>query len=69
MAAGRPAHGRPACGSFEGRSGVAREAVAFAGLPDPGETRQAHQTTADRDACAMQDVIAGLARMAPTGRG
>ena len=65
MKAGRNEAQQPArmhrpWGSFEGWSGVVREAVVFAGLPDPGETRVALQTTADRDAAAMTDVIAGL---------
>jgi hypothetical protein len=67
--AGRPAHGLRAWGSYEGWSGVVREAVVFAGLPDPGDTRVALQTTADRDAAAMGDILAGLARLDDTGRG
>jgi len=67
--AGRPTHGLRPWGSFEGWSGVVREAVVFAGLPDPGETRVALQTTADRDAAAMTDVMAGLAYLDDTGRG
>ncbi|QDU23585.1 hypothetical protein [Urbifossiella limnaea] len=67
--AGRPRHQLRPWGSFEGWSGVVREAVVFAGLPDPGETRVALQTTADRDAAAMADVIAGLIHLDDTGRG
>ena len=69
VTAGQPAHGLRPWGSFEGWSSVVREAVVFAGLPDPGETRQALQTTADRDAAAMAGVIEGLARLDTTGRG
>lgn len=69
IVAGRPAHGLIPWGSYEGWSGVVREAVVFAGLPDPGETRLALQTAADRDAAAVGDIIAGLAEMDPTRRG
>jgi hypothetical protein len=62
-AAGRPQHGLPPWGSFEGWSAVVREAVVFAGLPDPGETRLALQTMADRDALAMTALIDALVRM------
>jgi len=67
--AGRPTHGLQPWGSFEGWSEVVREALVFAGLPDPGETRIALQTAADRDAAAMGDILRGLAQLDPTGRG
>ena len=67
--AGKPTHGLKAWGSFEGWSGVVREAVVFAGLPDPGETRLALQTAADRDAGAMGVIIDGLERMDTDRRG
>ena len=50
-------------------SGVVREAVVFAGLPDPGETRVALQTAADRDAGAMEAVLRGLLSLDTEGRG
>jgi hypothetical protein len=68
-AAGRPTHGLPAWGSFEGWSGVVREAVVFAGLRDPGETRTALQTTADLDACAMEVLLVALEKMDTQRRG
>jgi hypothetical protein len=68
-AAGKPRHGLPAWGSFEGWSAVVREAVVFARLPDPGETRQALQTSADRDAATMAALIAVLERFDPDRRG
>ncbi|MBN9517923.1 hypothetical protein J0H58_05275, partial [bacterium] len=67
--AGKPTHGLRPWGSYEGWSGVVREAVVFAGLPDPGETREALQSTADREAAAMAEVIAGLELLDDTGRG
>jgi hypothetical protein len=67
--AGRPKHGLQPWGSFEGWSEVVREALVFAELPDPGETRIALQTAADRDAAAMGDILRGMAHLDPTGRG
>jgi hypothetical protein len=67
--AGRPRHGLPAWGSFEGWSGVVREAVVFAELPDPGETRQGLQTAADRDAGAMAALLGALEQMGPGPEG
>jgi hypothetical protein len=69
FAAGKPRHGLTPWGSFEGWSGVVREAVVFAGRPDPGQTRLALQTMADRDALAMSALIDALARMDPDRRG
>lgn len=69
VVAGKPRHGLPAWGSFEGWSAVVREAVVFAGLPDPGETRLSLQTSADRDAAAMTDLISCLERLDPERRG
>ena len=68
-AAGKPAHGLRPWGSFEGWSGVVREAVVWAGLPDPGETREALQTSADRDAVTMGVLIDALERADPGRRG
>jgi hypothetical protein len=67
--AGRPTHGLPAWGSFEGWSGVVREAVVFAGLPDPGDTRLALQTSADQDAVAMRIILRCLKAMDPERQG
>jgi hypothetical protein len=67
--AGRPQTGLKPWGSYEGWSAVVREAVVFAGLPDPGETRIALQTAADRDAGAMATVLGCLERLDPDRRG
>lgn len=48
---------------------MVREVVVYAGLPDPGDTRDALQTDADREAANMHDIIAGLAYLDPAGRG
>jgi hypothetical protein len=68
-AAGRPCHGLPPWGSFEGWSGVVREAVVWAGLPDPGETRMSLQSSSDRDATTMSVLIDALERADPCRRG
>ena len=69
IVAGRPSRALRPWGSFEQWSHTVREAVVFAGLPDPGETRLQLQTMADRDANAMADIIAGLAEIDGNGRG
>ena len=69
IATGRQSHGLTPWGSFEGWSGVVRESVVFAGLPDPGETRLALQSAADRDALAMSAMIDALVRMDTDRRG
>jgi hypothetical protein len=69
VVAGRPSHGLTPWGSFEGWSAVVREAVVFAGLPDPGETRLALQSAADCDALAMSALLDALVRMDPGRRG
>ncbi len=67
--AGRPRHELTPWGSYEGWSDVVREAVVFAGLPDPGETRLALQTAADRDAVTMDTIITCLEQMDEHRRG
>lgn len=69
FAAGQPTHNLPPWGSFEEWSGVVREAVVFAGLPDPGLTREQLQASADVDAAAMLTIIGGLEQMDPNRRG
>ncbi len=69
VVAGKPTHGLKPWGSYEQWSDVVREAVVFAGLPDPGETRQALQTAADQDAGAMATILDGLERMDVDRRG
>lgn len=67
--AGKPRHNLTPWGSFEGWSNVVREAVVFAGMPDPGMTRLALQTACDRDALTMTAMIDALERMDPTHQG
>src|SRR5262249_52744802 len=68
-AAGKPRHDLPAWGSFGGWSSVVRESVVFAGMPDPGETRLALQSGADRDAATMAALISVLERFDADRRG
>jgi hypothetical protein len=67
--AGRPRHGLRPWGSFEGWSGVVREALVFAGLPDPGVTREELQATADLETEALRDLLQGMTQLDPDGRG
>ncbi len=67
--AGRPRHGLQPWGSFEGWSSVVREAIVFAGQPDPGETRDGIQGKSDTDAMAMNAVIAGIQQLNGDGDG
>jgi hypothetical protein len=69
VTAGRPADGLPPWGSYESWSGVVRAAVVWAGLPDPGLTRIALQTAADRNALAMAVLLRCLLRRDSTRQG
>jgi hypothetical protein len=67
--AGRPTHNLAPWGSFEGWSSVVREAVVFAGLPDPGLTREELQRHSDRDAAGMETVLEAIQRLDPNRHG
>jgi hypothetical protein len=67
--ASRPHRDLTPWGSYEGWSEVVRAAVVFAGLPDPGGTRLALQTQADRDAAALAAFMAAMERLDPHRRG
>ncbi|MDY3560224.1 toprim domain-containing protein [Gemmata sp. JC673] len=69
VVAGRPAAGLPPWGSYESWSEVVRAAVVWAGLADPGLTRVALQTAADRNALAMGLLLQCLARRDPDRQG
>jgi hypothetical protein len=68
-ATGRPDQNLPPWGSFEGWSGVARSAVVWVGLPDPGETRVLLQAQADLAAESMTVLLRSLEQMDPARRG
>ncbi len=63
--AGRPKQKLQPWGSFEPWSDIVREAVVFAGMPDPGETRIELQSSADRDAQTMAAMINALLLLDP----
>ena len=67
-AAGKPSQNLPAWGSYEGWSMI-RDVIVFAGLDDPGETRQALQSNSDRDATAMETILRGMLQLDASGRG
>ena len=67
--AGRPQNGLPPWGSYESWSELIREAVVWVGLPDPGLTRVALQTAADRNAIAMTTLLRALQRIDPDRQG
>jgi hypothetical protein len=66
---GCPTYNLSNWGSCEGWSGVVRESIVFAGLPDPGLTREELRITSDRDSVCMIAIIEGLRRLDPVGRG
>src|SRR5262249_18861236 len=62
-AADRPRHGLTPWGSYEGWSEVVREAVVFAGYPDPGLARMSLAPSGDREAEALAALMDGLQGM------
>src|SRR5262249_27353109 len=64
-AAGRPDQRLSAWGSFEGWSRLVRSAVAWVGLPDPGETRLLLQDSADVTAEGMAALLTCWEKMDP----
>ena len=67
VAAGRPTHDLQPWGSYEGWSGVVRESLVFAGLPDPGTTREALQAAADVDRAALEVILSNWEQLDNTG--
>jgi hypothetical protein len=68
-AAGKPDQGLKPWGSYEGWSELVRGAVAWAGLPDPGQCRMTLVDGADRDAALLQGLVAGWRELDPEGQG
>jgi hypothetical protein len=54
----------PPWGSIEGWSRMVRGAVVFAGLPDPGETRQALAESSDTDSATIYELQQGWKELA-----
>lgn len=67
--AGRPDQRLKAWGSFEGWSDLVRQALVWAGLPDPGATREELARTSDREAAALRALILGWPEVDPEGTG
>src|SRR5262249_9630838 len=68
-AAGMPRHGLTPWGSYEGWSGLVREAVVFAGLPDPGLARMSLAPSGDREVGALVALMDALSAWDPGGTG
>ncbi len=69
FAAGCPEQDVVPFGSFEGWSRVVRDALVFAGLPDPVRTDGAVGENANPERVAIAAIIAGLERLDPVRRG
>jgi len=67
--AGKPDAKLKPWGSYEGWSGVVRDAVVWLGLPDPGETRQELRDQSDNSAATLRALIAGWEELDPDGKG
>ena len=68
-AAGRPNMKLTPWGSFEGWSDLVRQTIVWAGLPDPGATRQELAEQADVESAALAQLIDGWAKIDPDGDG
>ena len=71
FAAGRPEPpgGRRTLGSFEGWSGVVRDAIVWAGLADPLGSREAIAEAADDDGDVLAQLLEALEQADPAGNG
>lgn len=67
--AGRPVQRLIPWGSFEGWSSLVRSSVVWAGLDDPGATRQELADRADTEAAALRAILSGLQALDPAGQG
>jgi phage/plasmid primase-like uncharacterized protein len=68
-AAGRPDMRLMPWGSFEAWSALVRQAIVWAGLPDPGSTRTELTSQADREAVALRQLVAGWEEVDASGKG
>jgi hypothetical protein len=67
--ADRPNQSLKAWGSFEDWSDLVRQALVWAGMPDPGDTREALAKSSDREASALRALVLGWNEVDPDGRG
>ncbi|MCX7428871.1 MAG: hypothetical protein NTW96_25000, partial [Planctomycetia bacterium] len=68
-AAGRPDMKLKPWGSFEGWSDLVRQAVVWAGMADPGESRRELASVADREAVALRQLLESWHELDPHGQG
>ena len=68
-AAGRPNMDLKPWGSFEAWSALVRQAIVWAGMPDPAITRTELTSQADREAVALRQLLAGWQEIDPAGNG
>lgn len=66
---GRPDQKLKAWGSFEGWSALVRNALVWAGIPDPGATREELARNSDREAASLRALIQGWPEIDPAGAG
>ena len=69
IAIGRPDQRLKPWGSFEGWSDLVRNAIAWCGLADPGETRTELRASADSEASALRQMLLAVARVDPNQGG
>jgi uncharacterized membrane protein YgcG len=67
--AGRPKQPMKPWGSYEAWTDLIRGAVVWAGLADPGDTREILAERSDREADAVRSLIAGWREIDPDGKG
>lgn len=67
--AGRPSMKLPRWGTFQPWSDLLRDAVVWAGLADPGETRQFLAERTDVERGGLASLFDGLAKLDPSGTG
>ena len=67
--AGRPNMALRPWGSFEAWSDLVRSSIVWAGLPDPGDTRQELAEQSDMEGAALRSLIDGWALIDPEGLG
>jgi hypothetical protein len=67
--AGRPDQNLKSWGSFEGWSSLVRQALVWAGQPDPGETREELARSSDREAAGLRALLEGWNQIDPEGVG
>jgi hypothetical protein len=69
VVAGRPDQGLPAWGSFEAWSDLVRQAIVWAGLPDPGATRAKLARDSDSEGNLLRLLLTGWEEIDEDGNG